>query len=436
MPTITKLRGLEILDSRGRPTVKAWCTLDDRVTASASVPAGASTGRSEARELRDGEARHAGQGCRQAAKNVEHAIGTALCGLEFTDQAGLDKALVALDGTPDKHRLGANALLATSVAYARAAAAVKGVPFFEHLSAGRPADAGRLPRLTVNLFSGGLHAGGQIPIQDVLVVPVSTSTVRDSLDMVSDVYRAAAELAAENYGYRPLVADEGGLAPPFPDADAMLGDAVEAISRAGMTPGRDVALALDVASSHFYRAGRYYLDRSANTALSAEEMIDVVDGWVRDFPICSVEDALAEDDWENWPMLTSRIGARALVLGDDLLTTNPDRIRRAVDARAATALLLKVNQIGTLTEARQARALAEAAGWAVSISARSGETEDDWLADLAVGWRGDQIKVGSIHRSERLAKYNRLLDIEASTGLPLNPWPAGDSSNPDRGEVA
>jgi enolase len=242
------------------------------------------------------------------------------------------------------------------------------------------------------------------------------------LAMTYEIYQCAAELCAKQYGMRALRADEGGLAPPAPNAAALLADAVTAIERAGLKPGRDVCLAVDVAASHFYRDGHYELD---GKRLSAGEMIVLLTEWVRDYPIVSLEDGLAEDDWTNWPVLRAALSDRVMVLGDDFLCTNPERIRRAAAARCADALLLKVNQIGTLTEAAEALRLAWAAGWQVMISARSGETEDDWLADLAVGWSADQIKIGSITQSERLSKYNRLLELEAETGLKLNPWPLG-----------
>ena len=438
MPTITHLAGREILDSRGRPTVEARCALDSGAIGVASVPSGASTGNAEALELRDGDApRYGGLGCRRAASHVGGAIHAALAGRLFADHAALDAALLALDGTPNKGRMGANALLAVSLAFARAVAAERGVPLYVHfatlLDEGRrtndeglrssfvvrPSSSPSLPRLTINLFSGGKHAGGQVPIQDVLLVPTAR-TIDDGLATVFAVYQAAAELAHEKYGMRALTADEGGLAPPFPDAEAMLADAVAAIRAAGLAPGHDVALALDVASSHFYRAGRYEL---GNESLDSAAMIARLGAWVDRYPIVSVEDGLAEDDWAHWPALRARLAGRALTLGDDLLCTNPSRIRRAIESGAADALLLKVNQIGTLSEAAEACRLARAAGWRVTISARSGETEDNWLADLAVGWGGDQIKVGSITQSERLAKYNRLLAIEAETGWPVVDWP-------------
>jgi enolase len=422
MPTIRRLRAREILDSRGKPTVSVTCELDGGAVATASVPSGASTGAAEAHELRDGDPkRYRGQGCRRAVANVNETIADALRGVDLPDQAALDRALLELDGTPNKSRLGANAVLAVSIAFARAVAAERGVPLYRHFAeiAGRGADS--LPRLTVNLFSGGKHGGGQVPIQDVLVVPASARTVDDALAMTYAVYQSAADRVLSRYGMRALTADEGGLAPQFPSVEAMFEDALAAIASAGLTPGRDVSLAIDVAASHFYRGDRRY--HLFHEALDGGRMIERVAGWVRDYPIVSVEDGLAEDDWEHWPALRQAVGGKALVLGDDFLCTNPQRIRRAVETGSADALLLKVNQIGTLTEAAEALRLARDAGWRVTVSARSGETEDNWLADLAVGWGGDQIKVGSITQSERLAKYNRLLEIEGETGWGVARWP-------------
>ncbi len=416
MTAIRSLRGLEVLDSRGRPTVKAICELSGGARGTASVPSGASTGAAEVLEKRDGNpARYRGLGCRQAVWHIDEDLNRALAGRTFDDQASFDEAMLALDGTERKARLGANAILACSLAFARASAAERGLPLYRALAAIVGAQP-RLPRPTVNLFSGGKHAGGQIAIQDVLVVPLAARTMDEALAVTFDVYQAAVALMADKYRMRPLVADEGGLAPEFANVEAMLEDAVTAIARAGLRPGVDVALAVDVASTHFHEGQRYHLE---GQALTSPEMIDRLSGWVERFPIVSVEDGLAEDDWEHWPLLRARLGDRALVLGDDLLCTNPQRITRAVAANAANALLLKVNQIGTLTEAAEALRRARAANWKVTVSARSGETEDDWLADLAVGWAGDQIKIGSITRSERLAKYNRLLEIEAEAGLPL-----------------
>jgi enolase len=424
MHKIETLHAIEILDSRGKPTVKATCVLASGAHASASVPSGASTGKAEARELRDGDpARYRGLGCRKAAAHVSGAIATALRGREFPDQASLDRAMLELDGTSDKSKLGANAILATSIAFARAVARERDVPLYQHFAdmIGEPLRT--LPRLTINLFSGGKHAGGQVSIQDVLVVPATAKTIDEGLAVVSNIFQSAAKLTAEKYGSRPLRADEGGLAPPFAEPATMLNDAYDAILDAGYRlhlNGGEVALAVDVASTHFYENGRYHF---SSTPMTAIEMMDRLSGFVGKFNIVSLEDALAEDDWEHWPFLRQTMAGRALTLGDDLLCTNPARIRRAIDSAAADALLLKVNQIGTLTEAAESLRLARSAGWRVTISARSGETEDDWLADLAVGWAGDQIKVGSVTQSERLAKYNRLLEIEAETKLPVVNWP-------------
>ncbi len=424
MPTIDSVRALEILDSRGRPTVQATCALAGGATGTAQVPSGASTGAAEALELRDGDpARYGGLGCRTAVANVAGEIRFALAGRAFDSQADLDRALLSLDGTPNKRRLGANAILAVSLAFARAHAAERGIPLYRHLADafGLPAPS-RMPRPTINLFSGGKHAGGQVAIQDVLVVPLAAETTDEAMAATYAVWQAAAKLVAGRFGMRALVADEGGLAPDFASPEEMIGAAVEAIRLAGLEPGRDIALAIDVASSHFFDSdsGAYDL---GDGPLAAPAMVERLSAWLDAFPIVSVEDGLAEDDWLHWPLVRRRLGDRALVLGDDFLTTNPERIRRAIREDAATALLLKVNQIGTLVEAAEALSLARAAGWAVTISARSGETEDDWLADLAVAWGGDQIKIGSITRSERLAKYNRLLAIEAQTGWRLAPWP-------------
>ena len=422
MATIHQLTSMEILDSRGRPTLHTTCVLEHGVRASASVPSGASTGLAEALELRDGDPdRYRGLGCRRAVANVKGPIALAVRDRTFDSPEAFDQALIGCDGTSNKSRLGANAILSASLAFARALALAEGEPlyeFFADLGPG-PAPDPTLPRLTINLFSGGKHAGGQVPIQDVLIVPASARTIDEGLAMAYAVYQAAVDLTRQKYGMRPLTADEGGLAPPFPDVDAMLGDVVESIHAAGLKPGTDVALAVDVASSQFHRAGRYTL---GSDSLDSNGMIARIIDWLDRFPIVSVEDGLAEDDWDHWPKLRAAIGTRALVLGDDLLCTNPVRIRRAIETNAANALLLKVNQIGTLTEAAQSLKLARQAGWRVTVSARSGETEDDWLADLAVAW-GDQIKVGSITQSERLAKYNRLLAIEAETGWPVVGWP-------------
>jgi enolase len=410
MPRIAKLSALEILDSRGRPTVAVRCDLEGGASAKASVPSGASTGRDEAHELRDGDrSRYGGLGCRKVVWNVNETLNTAVVGKDFASQQELDAALLDIDGTPNKSNMGANAILAVSVAFARASAVQRGVPLFRHFSDLISRSKVRLPRLTVNLFSGGKHAGGQVAIQDVLVVPHAARSIDQALSMTYAIYQAAVRLTQSRYQTRALVADEGGLAPPFPSIDAMLQDAVDAISIAGYQPGREVAIAIDVAATHFWNDGRYQI---GDESLDSAAMIQRVAGWTTTYPIISVEDGLAEDDWDNWPALRKAIPRQTIVMGDDLLCTNPRNITRAIESSAADALLLKVNQIGTLTEAAEAYRIAKAAGWTITISARSGETEDDWLADLATGWSGDFIKIGSITRSERLAKYNRLLEIE------------------------
>jgi enolase len=317
----------------------------------------------------------------------------------------------------DKSHLGANALLAVSLAFARVAAARGRMELFEYFASLLPNTSPRLPALTINLFSGGKHAFGQVAIQDVLVVPKAGSTVAERLAQTYDIYQEAAAIAVKRYRAPALTADEGGLAPPFKNSSEMLETAAEAVQAAGYELGNEVALAIDVAASHFItNDGLYDLD---GKTLSPAQLIDTIGSWTARYPIISIEDGLAEEDWDHWPALRQRLGDRSLTLADDLTCTNSARIQRAIETRAANALPLKVNQIGTLTEAKEAYLLARAAGWRVSVSARSGETEDNWLADLAVGWAGDFIKVGSITQSERLAKYNRLLQIEHDHSLHL-----------------
>ena len=417
MPAIDQLHAIEILDSRGRPTLQASCRFRDGSYGCASLPSGASTGAAEAHELRDADPhRYRGRGCLLAVANVRGEINDALKGREIADQESLDLTLVELDGTPQKTRLGANALLAVSLAWARANAARQNLPLYRYFAQmpgfGPPVG---LPRPTVNLFSGGAHAGGQVPLQDLLILPRKAQSMAVALEICVAVYESAADLTGDKYGARRLTADEGGLAPPFTRCEDMFEDALLAIENAGYRPGEDVCLALDVAASQFYRDGRYHLEGS----LSAAAVIELLSVWAQRWPVVSIEDGLAENDWAHWPLLRRALAGRALVLGDDLLCTNPARIQRAIDENAADALLLKVNQIGTLSEAARSCQLAREAGWHVTVSARSGETEDNWLADLAVGWHGQHIKIGSVTQSERLAKYNRLLAIADATGMPI-----------------
>ena len=416
MIQIQKLSAIEILDSRGRPTVKATCVLSSSAVGVASIPSGASTGTAEALEVRDGDPkRYRGLGCLKAVGAINGHLNDQLANRQFGNQAALDNALLALDGTSNKSRFGANALLAVSLAFARAVATDQQLPLYRYAAKIVGQEPHRLPRLTINLFSGGRHAGGQVAIQDVLIVPLA-STIGQSLEMASEVYRAATDLVFQKYNMRELKADEGGLAPPFPDSQTMLADAVTAIEAAGLLPGTDVALAVDIAASQFYRDGVYTID---GQSLDGQGMIAHLIGWLERYPLVSIEDALAEEDWRHWSRFRTEVASRAWVMGDDLLCTNTHRIQKAIELGAANALLLKVNQIGTLTEASAALNLARAAGWSVTVSARSGETEDNWLADLAVGWNSDFIKIGSIRQSERLAKYNRLLEIEGTTSLSI-----------------
>ena len=420
--TVTELSGLEVLDSRGRPTVQATCTLASGAVGTASVPSGASVGVAEARELRDGDAaRYAGLGCRTAVANIEGDLMRAVRGRPLAGQHELDGALAEADGSADKSRLGANALLAVSLAFARAAAVECGLPLYDYLSRMVDGHQPTLPRPIINLFSGGKHAGGQVALQDVLIVPLSAGTIDDALAMTYSVYQSAADIVRRDYGMRALSADEGGLAPAFPSIDQMFEDAIAAITDAGLKPGIDVGLGIDVAASHFFREGCGY--QLGEELLDSAGMIERLNSWLTTYPILSVEDGLDQNDWAAWSQLRLAIDGHALIVGDDLLCTKAERIQRAIDYGAADTLLLKVNQIGTLTEAAASYNLAREAGWSVMASARSGETEDAWLSDLAVGWGADVIKVGSITQSERLAKYNRLLAIEATAALPLACWP-------------
>lgn len=403
--TIGRLTAWEILDSRGRPAVAVEATLSDGVRAVAQTPSGASTGVHEAWELRDGDAsRYAGKGVRRAVAHVEGEIAAALAGMPAGDQAAVDRRLIALDATPNKSRLGANALLGVSCAVARAVARSRRQPLWEYLAAGRRA---RLPVPMVNIFSGGHHAGHNIEIQDFLALPVDFASYNEALEAVVRVHGRARELA-EHRGYRLTgVADEGGWGPALRSNE----EALEILTEAIEPYGRRMAIALDIASSHFYRNGVYDL-KTDGLELTGDGMIDLLDRWTTKYPVISIEDGLAEDDWEHWPRLTERLGDRAQLIGDDFFTTNPERVRRGIREKSANAVLVKMNQIGTLTETFEVIDLAREAGWRAVVSARSGETEDSFLADLAVASGAGQIKVGSITRSERLAKYNRLLEIE------------------------
>jgi enolase len=421
---IAALSALEILDSRGRPTVAAEVVLNDGAQAAASVPSGASTGRHEALELRDGDpSRYGGRGVRQAVRNIEEIIAPALVGQEAT-QPTVDATLCALDGTQDKSRLGANALLAVSLAIARAAAVSAGISLWQHLADGR---LPLLPLPMVNIISGGLHARRQIDFQDFLIVPVGARTYPEALEMCVAVYAATADVLTAA-GYSTLKADEGGFGPTVASHHEALHLLQQGVEAAGLTPRADVVYAVDVAASHFYDqiTGRYRVS-SENRECDAAEMATIVEELAAEFPILSVEDPLAEDDWDGWTMLTERLAGRLQIIGDDLFTTNRTRLERGIASGAANAVLIKMNQIGTISETLDVVELARSAGYRTVMSARSGETEDPALADLAVATAAGQLKVGSVAQSERLAKYNRLLQIARELGGSDAPFAGRDA---------
>jgi enolase len=407
--TIEQLTALQVLDSRGNPTLEVTAVLSDGSVASASVPSGASTGTHEALELRDGEGGgYAGRSVTKAAAHVEGEIAQALRGLSAESQEELDRSLIRLDGTRDKSRLGANAILGVSTAVARAVALSRGLPLWKYLSGSRNAV---LPVPMINILSGGLHAGRQIEFQDFLIVPHGFESFAEALEASVGVHRAMEQALRDDGHVLTGVADEGGLGPRLDSNEKALEYMIRAIEAAGFLPGKQVSLAIDVAASHFYRGGAYEL-RSEARSLPAAGMVTLYERWIGSYPILSIEDGLAEDDWEGWQAMTERLGEKCRLIGDDFLVTNPERLERAIASRAANAVLVKMNQIGTLTETFQVVDRAAEARFAAVVSARSGETEDSFLADLAVASGAGQIKVGSITRSERLAKYNRLLAIE------------------------
>ena len=410
MSAINSFRAFEILDSRGKPTVMVRCTLESGVSAQASVPSGASTGTMEALELRDHDStRFGGNGCLKAVEAVNTIIHSNLSGKRFSSQQELDHYLIELDGTENKSRLGANSILAVSLAYSKVSAKSSEKTLYEHFSD----EAGvvpSIPRPMVNLFSGGKHGGNQTSIQDLQLLLPENTPICKGLEILYDIYYTAAQRMKTQHGLRLLRADEGGLAPPFRNSEDMFKEAVASVEAAGYKPGLDIFFTVDIAASHFYDDSHYLLD---GNKLETAEMVNLLGEWNKKYPIASIEDGLAENDWQGWSNLMKEVGQQTMVLGDDLLCTNPSLIGKAIKKQAANSLLLKVNQIGTLTEAFDAYQLARSECWKVVVSARSGETEDDWLSDLAVGWAGDFIKIGSITQSDRLSKYNRLLIIES-----------------------
>jgi enolase len=416
--TLRALHAREILDSRGRPTVEVDAILDDGSVGRASVPSGASTGAAEAHELRDGDAtRHAGLGVLSAVANVDGEIDRALRGTDAADQRGLDDRLRALDGTTQLQRLGANATLGVSLAACRAVAASRGQMLYERiadLAGAKP----HLPLPMTNILSGGLHANGGMDVQDFLVVPLQASSIDEAIRLIARV-RSAATDVMRAHGLPTLLADEGGLGPGCESAHAALALMMESIERASLEPGADMAIAIDLAATALQRPhGRYALARESRE-LDSDALIDMVEGWVRDFPVVSVEDALAEEDWAGWKRLTARLGREVQVVGDDLFATNRERLARGIREGVANGVLVKANQNGTLTGTLDVIAQAKAAGYATIVSARSGETEDAFMSDLAVGSAAGQIKIGSLRTSNAIAKYNQLLRIDEHAHAPF-----------------
>ena len=404
--------GREILDSRGNPTVEVDVFLEDGAVGTAAVPSGASTGAHEAVELRDGDAaRYGGKGVLEAVRNVNETLRPELMGIDALDQVSVDRLLISLDGTPNKSKLGANAMLGASLAVAHAAAESVGLPLYRYLGG---AGARTLPVPLVNILNGGKHAIDSTDFQEFMIVPLGAPTFREGLRWAAETFHALGSLLHDE-GFAITVGDEGGYAPSLGNNEDAISAVLTAIERAGYVPGEQIAIALDPATTELYADGRYTLVRE-DRALTGDELIDFWADWVERFPIVSLEDGLAEDDWQGWGGLTERLGDRIQLVGDDLLVTNTERLGRAIRERAANSILVKLNQIGTLTETIEAVEMAHRAGWTAVISHRSGETEDTTIADLVVALNAGQIKTGSISRSERIAKYNRLLRIEEELG--------------------
>ena len=412
--TITAVQAREVLDSRGQPTVEVDVTCSGGARGRAIVPSGASTGRHEAVELRDGDIRrYAGRGVRQAVANVLAEIGPKIIGMPAGEQEIIDRLMIALDGTPNKSRLGANAILGVSLACTHAAATARGIPLWQYL-AGESTPV--LPLPMVNLISGGMHAGGNLDFQDFLFLPISARTFSEALEMTVAVYRALG-LVLRRHGFEGvLVGDEGGYGPRLESNQRALEMILAAVREVGFAPGKQAAIALDVASTHFFCEGKYELRQDGGEILAAEDMAGRLLELTKAYPILSIEDGLSEDDWAGWKILTAILGDRVQLIGDDLFVTNPERLKRGIAEGVANSVLVKVNQIGTLTETLEVLRIAREAGYRPVISARSGETEDSTIADLAVATAAGQIKIGSVARSERLAKYNQLLRIEEQMG--------------------
>ena len=412
MSAIIDVIAREILDSRGNPTVEADVLLESGVLGRAAVPSGASTGSREAIELRDGDkSRYLGKGVLKAVEHVNTEICEAIIGLDVEDQAFIDQTMIDLDGTENKSRLGANALLAVSMACARAAAEQAGLPLYRYLGGAAPM---QLPVPMMNIINGGAHANNNIDMQEFMIIPVGAPSFREALRYGAEVFHALKKLL-DDAGMATTVGDEGGFAPNLESHEAALKLIVQAIEKAGLQPGIDVAIGVDCASSEFYKDGLYHID-SEGLKLSSAEFTDYLAAWCDKYPIVSIEDGMAEGDWDGWKVLTDKLGKRVQLVGDDLFVTNARILKEGIDKDIANSILIKVNQIGTLSETFQAIEMAKQAGYTSVISHRSGETEDTTIADLAVATNARQIKTGSLSRSDRMAKYNQLLRIEEELG--------------------
>jgi enolase len=410
---IDRIHGRQVFDSRGNPTLEVDVHLESGVMGRAIVPSGASTGVHEALELRDNDAqRFLGKSVFRAAGHVNDLLNKELKGWDVSDQRALDHRMIELDGTPNKGKIGANAILGVSLAAAKAAAAARQVPLYQHL---HDAKEYVIPMPMIQIIGGGLHAGNIIDIQDFLVIPVKANSFAEAMEMTFNVYFATKKIFQQR-GMSVAVSDEGGFWPAFPSNETAMGVLTDAIAAAGYVPGTDVCIALDVASSHFYNNGMYKLSKDERE-MRAEEFIAMQEDWVKKYPIISIEDGCAEDDWDGWVSMTKKLGDKIQLIGDDLFTTRVDRIAKGKELGAANAVLIKMNQIGTLTETLDAVEATRKAGYRPVVSARSGETEDTTMVDLCLATGAGQIKVGSITRSERLAKYNALLRIEEELGV-------------------
>jgi enolase len=409
MERIEVLIAREILDSRGNPTVEVEVGLNDGSFGRAAVPSGASTGKFEAVELRDkAKKRYSGKGVEKAVNNVNNIIAPALIGMYATDQREIDQALIDLDGTPNKGKLGANAILGVSLAVARAAADCLGMPLYRYIGG---TNACRLPVPMMNILNGGLHAANNVDLQEFMVMPIGGKTFRDALRIGTEIFHGLAKVLKDK-GYSTAVGDEGGFAPNLKSNDEAIEMILAGIKKAGYQAGKDAVIALDPAAASLYQGGKYVFFKSDNSKLSSDDMIKFFTNWVNKYPIVSIEDGLDEEDWKSWKKMTAKIGGKVQIVGDDLFVTNTKRIARGIKEGSANAVLIKLNQIGTLTETLQAIEMAHRAGWNAVISHRSGETEDAFIADLAVATGTGQIKTGAPSRSERVCKYNQLLRIE------------------------